>query len=235
MRVHIIVHEPFEAPGAIEDWARARGHALTLTRSYAGDKLPRDASDIDLLVVMGGPQSPATTREECPHFDSPAEQGIIRACVAGGSAVLGVCLGAQLLGEALGGHFEHSPEREIGLFPITLTEAGREDALLKDFGSGLAVGHWHADMPGLAPGALVLAKSEGCPRQIVRYAPRVYGFQCHLEFTDRTIGALVDASAEELARYADSPFVQSPEQLRGNDYRPMNRVLWRFLDRLQAA
>ena len=235
MHVHIIVHEPFEAPGAIEDWAQERGHALTFARSYENEGLPEGADGIDLLVVMGGPQSPATTREECPHFDSAGEQGFIRACVAAGSAVLGVCLGAQLLGEALGGHFEHSPEREIGLFPITLTEAGREDALLEDFGSGLAVGHWHADMPGLAPGAQVLATSAGCPRQIVRYAPRVYGFQCHLEFTERTIGALVDASAEELARYASAPFVQSPEELRENDYHPMNRVLWQFLDRLVAA
>jgi GMP synthase (glutamine-hydrolysing) len=53
MRVHFIVHEHFEAPGAFETWAMIRGHEATFSRVYAGQKLPEDAGDIDLLVVMG--------------------------------------------------------------------------------------------------------------------------------------------------------------------------------------
>ncbi|KAJ1554567.1 hypothetical protein HK405_004666, partial [Cladochytrium tenue] len=103
---------------------------------------------------MGGPQSPATTLEECPHFDAAAERALISACITSGRAVIGVCLGAQLVGEALGARFEHSPEPEIGCFPISLTDEGRLEPLLSHLGSSdVVVGHWHADMPGLTPNA----------------------------------------------------------------------------------
>ncbi len=68
MRVHFIVHESFEAPGAYETWAINQGHDVTYSRVYAGDRLPDDAVGIDFLIVMGGPQDPDTTLEECPHF-----------------------------------------------------------------------------------------------------------------------------------------------------------------------
>lgn len=235
MRVHFVVHESFEAPGAYEQWARDRGHAVTYSRVYQGDSLPVNPDGIDMLVVMGGPQSPATTQQECSYFDAIAEEKLIASCIATGMPVIGVCLGSQLIGEALGAHYAHSPHREIGLFPIALTERGLRDPLLADFGRRLPVGHWHGDMPGLTDRAVVLAVSEGCPRQIVRYQDRVYGFQCHLEFTEDTIGPLVDASTEELDAYAGNPFVQTPDELRSNDYRPMNTVLYGFLDRLTAA
>ncbi|HDU3917966.1 TPA: glutamine amidotransferase, partial [Klebsiella pneumoniae subsp. pneumoniae] len=55
MRVHFIVHESFEAPGAYETWAINQGHDVTYSRVYAGDRLPADAVGIDFLIVMGGP------------------------------------------------------------------------------------------------------------------------------------------------------------------------------------
>ncbi|STW36127.1 glutamine amidotransferase class-I [Klebsiella pneumoniae] len=72
MRVHFIVHESFEAPGAYETWAINQGHDVTYSRVYAGDRLPDDAVGIDFLVVMGGPQDPDTTLEACPHFNAKA-------------------------------------------------------------------------------------------------------------------------------------------------------------------
>ncbi|MGY8152711.1 glutamine amidotransferase, partial [Klebsiella pneumoniae] len=49
MRVHFIVHESFEAPGAYETWAINQGHDVTYSRVYAGDRLPDDAVGIDFL------------------------------------------------------------------------------------------------------------------------------------------------------------------------------------------
>ena len=183
MHVHFVVHEAFEAPGAFERWAKDRGHCIGYSRVYLGDSLPDSVEKIDLLVVMGGPQSPATSREDCPHFDAAAEKSLIAACVAGRKAVVGVCLGAQMIGDALGAGFSHSPEKEIGKFPIVLTDSGRRNEKFSHFGPVLEVGHWHNDMPGLTSDATIIATSEGCPRQIVEYTNLVYGFQCHMEFT----------------------------------------------------
>ena len=235
LRVHFVIHEPFEAPGAFEQWARARGCVVSFTRLYAGDALPTGPEGIDLLIVMGGPQSPSTTQEECPYFDAAAEERLMRACAAAGASVVGVCLGAQLLGEAYGAACTRSPEREIGLFPIELTPAGHADPLLADLGDGLSVGHWHGDMPGVTAEAHVLATSEGCPRQIIRYAERVYGFQCHLEFTEDSIRDIVAASTDELARFGTRPYVQAAWQLLSNDYYPANEALYGFLDRLASV
>ncbi|MEV5847600.1 hypothetical protein AB0M32_37130 [Streptomyces sp. NPDC051985] len=234
MRTHIVVHEAFEAPGAFEDWAVSRGHDLGFSRVYEGDALPSSSQDIDLLIVMGGPQQPGTTVEECAHFDAAAEKALISSCTEADRAVIGICLGAQLVGESLGAAWAPSPNTEIGSFPVTLTAAGREHPFLAGFEDSFHTGHWHNDMPGLTDDSTVLATSAGCPRQIVGYGRYVYGFQCHMEFTPDCIEALIEHDEKELALLADRPFVQQPDQLRTNDYTEMNAKLMTFLDRLAA-
>lgn len=232
MRVHYVIHEAFEAPGALEAWRESRGHEATYSKVYAHQPLPDRVDDVDLLVVMGGPQSPSTSVEECPHFNAAAERALITRCVEAGRAVVGVCLGAQLIGEALGARYERSPEKEIGKYPITLTAAGKANAKFSHFGDGLEVGHWHNDMPGLTATSKVIAFSEGCPRQIIEYGDLVYGFQCHMELTPGVIELLIAASERELATLTNHRFVQEPAALRANDYHAMNQTLFDFLDKL---
>ena len=234
MHIHFIIHEHFEAPGAYEIWGKSRGCSLSYTRAYQGDPLPEELGHTDLLIIMGGPQSPATTREECPWFDAQAEKALISRAIEEGKTVIGVCLGSQLIGEALGAAFCHSPEKEIGKFPVRLTDAGKANPLFEGFGSVLNVGHWHNDMPGLTPQAKVLAYSEGCPRQIVQYSERVYGFQCHMELTPEVVELLIEHSQNDLRRAGDFRFVETAEKLRSHDYREMNQVLFSFLDKLTA-
>ena len=234
MHIHFIIHEHFEAPGAYEIWGKSRGCSLSYTRVYQGDPLPEELGHTDLLIIMGGPQSPATTREECPWFDAQAEKALISRAIEAGKTVIGVCLGSQLIGEALGAAFCHSPEKEIGKFPIRLTDAGKANPLFADFGHELNVGHWHNDMPGLTPQAKVLAYSEGCPRQIVQYSERVYGFQCHMELTPEVVELLIEHSQSDLRRAGEFRFVETAEKLRSHDYREMNQVLFSFLDKLTA-
>lgn len=234
MHIHFIIHEHFEAPGAYEIWGKSRGCSLSYTRAYQGDPLPEELGHTDLLIIMGGPQSPATTREECPWFDAQAEKALISRAIEEGKTVIGVCLGSQLIGEALGAAFCHSPEKEIGKFPVRLTDAGKANPLFEGFGSVLNVGHWHNDMPGLTPQAKVLAYSEGCPRQIVQYSERVYGFQCHMELTPEVVELLIEHSQNDLRRAGEFRFVETAEKLRSHDYREMNQVLFSFLDKLTA-
>ncbi|QHI96794.1 glutamine amidotransferase [Xylophilus rhododendri] len=235
MNVHFVIHEAFEAPGAYEQWIRERGHRASYSRVYAGDALPASLAQIDMLVVMGGPQSPSTTLAECPHFDAAAECALIAGAADAGKVVIGVCLGAQLIGEALGAPCGHSPEKEIGKFPITMTAAGQAHPWFADFPATFDSGHWHGDMPGLTPDARVLAFSEGCPRQIVEYRPLVFGFQCHLELTPEVVELLIAASAHEFEALRSHRFVQQPAALRAHDYGAMNRTLFGFLDRLASA
>jgi len=232
VNIHFIQHEIFEAPGAYLEWARERKHNSTFSKVYENQPLPETADNIDLLIVMGGPQSPHTTKEDCPHFDAKAEIALIQKAIHANKAVVGVCLGSQLIGEAFGANFEHSPEKEIGVFPIRLTEAGLMDEKINHFGSSLPVGHWHNDMPGLTPQSKVLATSIGCPRQIVAYNNLVYGFQCHMEFTPEVVALLIAEELDFLTNNTIHRYVQKPDEIRNHDFREMNEMLFQFLDKL---
>ena len=143
--------------------------------------------------------------------------------------VLGFCLGAQLIGEALGGKTERSPEKEVGVFPIVLTEKGREDPLFEGLPNLIPVIHWHNDMPGKTVNSVVLAYSEGCPRQILRYTPSTYGFQCHLEITKEGIKDMIKACPGDLK---PSRFTQTSEELLQQNYEAINQIMVKILDRV---
>ena len=70
------MHESFESPASIITWAENRGVNVSYTKLFAGDVFPEQC-DFDFLVIMGGPQSPATTLVECPHFDAQKEIDLI--------------------------------------------------------------------------------------------------------------------------------------------------------------
>jgi len=231
MNILMIQNEDVVGPGEYLAWACRRGHTVTEIRCWEEGGCPAPETLPDMLIVLGGPQCPTTTRAECPFFDAEAEKALIRRCAEEKKAVIGVCLGAQLVGEAMGAPYEHSPEREMGPVLLTLTEEGRRDPLLRAFPDVFPAGQWHGDMPGLTETASVLAASEGCPRQIVRYAPLVYGLQCHMEFTHAIIENLLKNRAEPLP---EGRFIQSESELLAYDYTEMNARLSAFLDALAA-
>lgn len=234
MKLHIIMHENFEVPAVIEEWAKNRNYQITYTKLYQNELLPNQVNNFDFLIVMGGPQSPATTITECSYFNVKKEIEFIRLAIDNNKAVLGVCLGAQLIGEALGAKFNHSPNREIGVFNITLTDAGKKDKFFSSLPKTFPVGHWHGDMPGLTDKSEVLAYSEGCPRQIIKYTLKVYGFQCHFEFTPESIKGMIENCSDELETYKELPYIQNASTLKNNNYSQFNEYLFMFLEYIEA-
>ena len=231
MKVHFIQQEDWVAPGEYLTWAERHGYDVTYTRCWLYENIPATA-EADLLVILGGHQSPDTTREECDYFDSAAQQRLIREYIRMGKPVVGACLGAQLIGDAVGAPYGRSPESEVGPVRARLTEAGRNDPFLRHFPDVFDAGEWHNDMPGLNDSAVILAESKGCPRQIVRYGKYVYGFQTHLEFTHEIIAEGIRRHGGRLEE--QGRFVQSVSELLSYDYTEMNRLLSGFLDALTA-
>lgn len=229
MKVHIIQHDPYVEPGEYLSWAQRKGYQVSFTRCWMFEEVPKEA-DADMLVVLGGFQRPTTTKEECSYFDSASEQKLIRKYADSGRIVVGVCLGAQLLGDALGAPFGKSPAPEIGPVKARLTEAGRSDPFLKQFPDVFDAGEWHNDMPGLNADAVVLAESDGCPRQIVRYGKYAYGLQTHMEFNHDIIAAILKNIGGRIR--IKGPYIRTEEELLAYDYTDMNLMLDTFLDAL---
>lgn len=173
---------------------------------------------------MGGPQSPLNMAES-PYLED--EIFLVKETIKAQIPVLGFCLGAQLIGEALDARTERSPYKEVGIFPIELTKEGFEDNLLRGLPQQFFVVHWHNDMPGITSEAKILATSKGCPRQIVRYSPLIYGFQCHPEPTKKNIEAMIHHCPSDLI---PGKFIQSREELLKSDFATMNKMMMKIMD-----
>ncbi|WP_459618458.1 glutamine amidotransferase [Bordetella sp. 2513F-2] len=146
--------------------------------------------------------SPAMVTDRAPWSEDTAQW--LRAAVAGGLPVFGICYGHQLLAHALGGEVGNNPAgREVGTQEISLTPAGRADALLQHMPAVFPAQTIHLQtVLALPPGARVLARSSKDPHQMVAWTPTCYSTQFHPEFTPAFIRDLLGLYAEPLAREA---------------------------------
>ncbi len=228
MHIHIIQHVDFEGPAHIGKWITAHGHSRSETHLYRGDSLPA-GTDFDRLVVMGGPMN-IYEHDRYPWLVE--EKRFIGRAIGAGKTVIGICLGAQLIADVLGGRVYAGPEKEIGWFPVTLTPEARELGLFGDVPERFTVFHWHGDTFPLPEGAVRLAASAACENQAFLYRDRVLGLQFHLESTPESVRAITDRCADEVV---DGRYIQPVAAMRSapaEDFADINRAMEAVLDGL---
>lgn len=229
LRLHYLQHVPFEGLGHIRAWAEDAGAAITATRFDQDQPLPKTDA-FDLLVVMGGPMS---THESKRYPWLARELPFIRDAIDGGKAVLGICLGAQLIAAALGARVYPNEQREIGWFDIERTEAAAGQSIVNCLPPRMKVFHWHGDTFDLPAGALRIARSAACLNQGFVFGDRVVGLQFHLETTPDGLQALIANGGDDLSA---GLFVQSAADMRAayEFYAANHTVLDTILGRLAA-
>lgn len=174
MRALVVEHAEHEGPGLVGAALADGGVGVELVRRWAGDALPsRDGAGYDLVLVLGG----AMSANEAWLDD---EAALLAAATRAGRLTVGICLGAQLLARGLGARVYPGENPEIGIFPITLTDAGRAEPLVAAL-DGAPVFHWHHDTFTLPSGATLLASSARYPHQAYRVGARGFGVQFHPE------------------------------------------------------
>lgn len=230
MRIHTIQHVPFEGPGAIREWAIERGHMLTITGQWSGAPLPK-LDEFDFLVVMGGSMS---ANDEANFAWLVPEKKLIRDALEADKPILGVCLGAQLLANALGARVYKNRHKEIGWFPVKLASDACTSALVAGLPETLTVLHWHGETYDLPRGARLLASSEACLNQAFEFGGRTLALQFHMEVGREGLEKLVQYSAEEIDQ---GPYVQSAATMlaaaKASD--ALRPALYQILDRLAEA
>lgn len=219
----------------VEVWMRARGHECSSTRWWAGEVAGAAAAEADWLIVMGGPMN------IYQHRDYPwlvPEKAAISVAIGAGKRVLGICLGAQLIADALGGKVMQNPQREIGWWPVQPEGdgAGAVGARRYTFPAEITVLHWHGDTFTLPPGAVRLATSPGCANQAFSWGERVLALQFHLEMGAGAVAEIAAACADELAN--EGPWVQTADQIAAGAYihaRAASALLARLLAAMEAS
>ncbi|WKY47445.1 type 1 glutamine amidotransferase [Eubacteriaceae bacterium ES3] len=223
MKFHYLQHVAFENPGIILEWIKENNHTVTHTRLDLNEELPEEQA-FEALIVMGGPMN---IYEEDQYPWLRAEKAFIKKAIDENKFVMGICLGAQLIADVIGGKVKRNRETEIGWFPIQAR--GENSDLLPGLNENPVVFHWHGDyFTDLPPEAVVFAQSDGCLHQGFVYRNNVFGFQFHLENTMQIINDLVENCGDEMI---PGPFVQSPEQVLGQTelIKSNNRIMKAFL------
>lgn len=225
--LHYLQHVDAEDLAHISVWAEQHAFDISATRLHRGESLPR-VDAFDWLVVMGGPMN---IYEETEHPWLSEEKRFIRQAIDANKTVVGVCLGAQLIADALGATIVRNKETEIGWFPIRRSHVADETPLMDDLPDTLAAFHWHGDRFDIPDGAVPLFESDACAQQGFLYGDRVLALQCHLEETEESIEHLLANFEHEMV---PGPYVQTVDEVRdGVSAIPaMHDVLERMLDQL---
>lgn len=208
MRIHSIEHELFEGLADIEIWAYKKSHTITKTHIFNNEKLP-SLTDFDWLVIMGGSMN-IYEEEKYPWLRG--EKDFIKRAIKDGKIVLGICLGAQLLADALGGKVTRNRYKEIGWFPVSLTKEEGTSPVFRSFPGKFTPFHWHADTFQIPKGAIKSAESEACRNQAFECG-RITGLQFHLEYSKKSIDMMLEKCGAEII---DGKYIQKPEEIISN-------------------
>ncbi|UCH22003.1 MAG: type 1 glutamine amidotransferase [Deltaproteobacteria bacterium] len=185
MRLHFLEHDPdYFSNTNITLWAETKGYQVTNTDLFKMEKLP-SLSDFDWLMIMGGSQH---AWEEEVHPWLVEEKQFIANALSERKIILGICFGAQLLAEVLGGRVYPKRKEEIGWYEVTLNKEGLDSFLFKSVPDRFLTFHWHSDHFALPVRCTRLAFSKATANQAyIHNDSCAVGIQFHPEYTREMI------------------------------------------------
>ncbi|RUM98390.1 glutamine amidotransferase [Pseudaminobacter arsenicus] len=171
----IVLHQETSSPGRVGHLLLESGFDLDIRRPPLGDPLPQTLEHHAGAVMFGGPMSANDgdefVRRETDWLAVPLREN---------RPFLGICLGAQMLVNHLGGKVEGHGDGlvEIGWYGLKATEEGKRLMHWPEM-----VYQFHREGFSLPAGATLLATAETYPNQAFRYGENAWAIQFHAELT----------------------------------------------------
>ncbi|MDD2338367.1 MAG: type 1 glutamine amidotransferase [Geobacteraceae bacterium] len=176
--------------GSLIEWCREFQIPFRTVRPYLGELLP-PVADISALIVLGGAMG---VHDSCRYPYLLAVRSSIQQAVFREVPLLGICLGGQLLADALGAPVHSKRNGELGLYSVNVLELSFPDPLFQDIPRVFTAFQWHNDSFEIPAGAVCLASSSRCAHQAFRYGVNQYGLQFHPEVTRSIITSWIESS-----------------------------------------
>ncbi|MCB2109978.1 MAG: GMP synthase [Defluviimonas sp.] len=176
MRVAVVHNTRVSNPGLVGAALSEAGAEIATFRPHADGTLPDTGHDA--LVVFGGEQA-ATADATHPYL--PALAQLMRAYGEAGRAVLGICLGAQILARGYGAENMIGTAPEFGWCEISARGSDPVLAAAAGAGGRFTSFQWHSDTFSLPAGASHLAAGTRVANQAFRLGRAAYGTQFHFE------------------------------------------------------
>ena len=181
MKFLILQHINIEHPGIFLKFMREDNIKMDTIELDENEKIP-NLDPYDAMIVMGGPMD--TWQEETFPWLKIEKEAINKFVSVNRKPYLGLCLGAQLLSEAIGGKVRKMKTPEIGVLKVSLKD---NKSLFKGLNKELKVLQWHSyEAYDLPSNANILASSSECNVQAFSF-DNAFGLQFHVEQTDETV------------------------------------------------
>lgn len=178
MRVLIVQNYEKTGLGQIGAALTEVGADMDIRNAHLGEPLPAGAAGYDAIVVLGGGQN-ALDDASSPHF--PELLTLMREFAGSDRALLGICLGSQLLARAYGADNLIGVASEFGWCEVALTGEAADDPVLSAAPARFPIFQWHDDTFTLPRTATRLAGNMVAHNQAFRIGRAAYGIQFHFE------------------------------------------------------
>ncbi|MCH7386165.1 type 1 glutamine amidotransferase [Acinetobacter modestus] len=214
LRVHYFQHIAGEGFGSCYDYLKAHQAKITATEFFA---LPVDLplelealphiDEVDLLIIMGGTMS---VNDEANYPWLKLEKRWLRRYLSAGKPAIGLCLGGQLIANALGASVSRNQHQELGWMDV-----GRVSHVPENYfqiPEKINIMQWHSETFEIPRGGVRLAQNNVCQNQMYQIGRNVLGFQFHPEMTPHALQLLIEN--EEDSAVFNGQYVQPIAELK---------------------
>lgn len=214
LRVHYFQHIAGEGFGSCYDYLKAHQAKITATEFFALpvdlplelEALP-DIDEVDLLIIMGGTMS---VNDEANYPWLKLEKRWLRRYLSAGKPAIGLCLGGQLIANALGASVSRNQHQELGWMDV-----GRVSHVPENYfqiPEKINIMQWHSETFEIPRGGVRLAQNNVCQNQMYQIGRNVLGFQFHPEMTPHALQLLIEN--EEDSAVFNGQYVQPIAELK---------------------
>lgn len=186
-----LIQNDQEVPsGNFLEWLREYELPVRIIKPYSYDDFP-PLSKTAALIVLGGAMG-VHDSGRFPYL--LALKSYIKQAVIQEVPLLGICLGGQMLADALGAPVHSQRNGEMGVHSIEVMPPGASDPFFHEIPEIFTTFQWHNDSFEIPEGAVCLASSANCAQQAFRYGDSQYGLQFHPEVTRDIIASWIESS-----------------------------------------